>query len=229
MAQRFQLFGWGSNVDTPAQVDPTHDALRASLRPYETQPDPQGIAGGHYSVGAQSGTFAAAIADGARVFQVRWADPTRIFILKKLKVQAITATGFAATSIGCPLQLWLGHGSTANGSGGTALAVSGNKGRATMSATAFLTSGEIRIGTTAGLTAATGETLEAIALGGCAGAPATTNTASPEMFLWDTRDAGEHPIVLLPGDTLAVLTKTPAATGTAVFVFQMSWAETSAF
>lgn len=221
-----QVGGLGSNKDTVAQVDPTHDGLRVSLRPFETQPDPQGANGGHYFANAQTGTMAAGIASAAQVFQVRWADPTKLFVLKKLKVQVACATGFAATSIGAPLQLFVGHGSTANGSGGAAVAISGGKGRATQGSSSFATSGEIRIATTAAITAPTGQTLEGTAIGGCMGAPPTTNVQSPEMYLFDQRDFGDHPLVLIAGDTLGVLTLNPAATGTWVATFTMSWLET---
>ena len=218
--------GVQSNVDTFMQVDPSYDALRASLRPIETQTDPQGPLGGHYFVSAPTGTIAAAIANSAQMFQVRWADPTKLFILKKLKVQAVTLTAFAANTIGCPLQLFVGHGSTANGSGGTAVSLTAGKGRSGHGNTSFATSGEIRVATTAGLTAATGQTLEGQPIGGCAGAPPTALQSS-EMYLFDQRDFGEHPLVLVAGDTLAVLTGQPApsATGTCTFTFSMTWAE----
>ncbi len=172
--------------------------------------------------------MAAGIASAAQAFQLRWADPTKLFILKKLTVQCCTLTGFAATTVGAPLQLFVGHGSTANGSGGTAVGLAGGKGRATQGNTSFATSGEIRIATTAALTAATGQTLEGQPVGGCLGAPNATLVQSPDMPLFEQRDFGDHPLVLLAGDTLAVLTLSPAATGTWVAVFTMSWLETVA-
>lgn len=222
--------GVQSNVDTFMQVDPSYDALRASIRPFETQTDPQGPLGGHYFVSAPTGTIAAAIANSAQMFQVRWADPTRLLIVKKLTVQAVTLTAFSANTIGCPLQLFLGHGSTANGSGGTAVNVTAGKGRSGHGNTAFATSGEIRVATTAGLTAATGQTLEGQPVGGCAGATPTA-LQSPVMALFEQRDFGDHPLILVAGDTLAVLTGQPApsATGTCVFFFTMSWAESVVF
>jgi hypothetical protein len=224
-----RITGFGSNIDTWTQVDPTHDALRTSPRPVETQTDPQGPAGGHFSINAQSGTMAAGIASAAQVFQVRWApSSTILFGLKKLKIQASTLTGFAATALGAPLQLFLGHGSTANGAGGTLISFGGNtnRHRASMAPSAFTTTGEVRAATTAALTAATNQGLEGNPIGGCMGAPNAAISQSPEMYLWDLRDAGDHPILLLPGDTLAVLTLNPAATGTWVFTVTMDWFET---
>jgi hypothetical protein len=221
--------GVQSNVDTFMQVDPTYDALRASLRPYEVQTDPQGPTGGHYFVSAQTGTMSAGIASAAQVFQIRWADSTKLFVLKKLKVQCATLTAFAATSAGVPLQLFVGHGSTANGSGGTSVSLAGGKGRASQGSTSFATSGEIRVSSTAALTAATGQTLEGQPVGGCMGATQLTNTQSPEMYLFDQRDFGDHPLVLVAGDTLAVLTLNPGATGTWIAAFTMSWLEVVSF
>jgi hypothetical protein len=226
MSSPVVLRGFGSNVDTFAQVDPSYDALRASLRPIETQTDPQGPAGGHYAVNTQTGLMAAGIASAAQVFQMRWADPTKLFILKKLTVQCATCTGFAATALGAPLQLFIGHGSTANGSGGAAVGLAGGKGRSSQGSTSFATSGEIRVATTAALTAATGQTLEGQAVGGCMGAPNATLAQSPVMMLWEQRDFGDHPLILLAGDTLAVLTLNPAATGTWTANLTMTWAET---
>lgn len=230
MSQGVVLRGSSGNSDIFAQVDPSHDAVRVSLRPYEHLSSESGVIGGHYSINVQTGLMAAGIASAAQVFQVRWADPAKLFILKKLKVQCGTCTAFAATSLGAPLQLWAGHNSTANGSGGGAASfTSGNKMRASMATSAFASSGEVRIATTAALTAATGQTLEANALGGCMGATQLTNTQSPEMYLFDQRDAGGHPLVLLTGDTLAVLTKDPAATGTWTANVTMEWLEVVAF
>jgi hypothetical protein len=229
MSQGVVIRGFGSNVDTFAQVDPSYDAVRASIRPYETQTDPQGPFGGHYFVSAQSGLMAAGIASAAQVWQLRWADPAKLFILKKLKVQCSTCTGFAATTIGAPLQLFIGHASTANGSGGTAISLTAGKGRSGHGNTAFNTSGEIRIATTAALTAATGQALEGQPIGGCMGADNRTLVSTPEMYLFDQRDFGDHPVVLNQGDTLAILTLNPAATGTWQFCASLSWAESVAF
>ena len=219
---RMQGFGIGSGVFQ--QVDPTYNAARISSRPLDV-----GV-GGHYSINAQTGTMAAGIASAAQVFQVRYAG-SGIMVLKQLTVQCATLTGFAATALGAPLQLFLGHGSTANGSGGTALAPtsSSNKARSSFASTAFATTGEIRIATTGALTAATGQALEAAAIGGCMGAPNITLVQSAVMTLSAIADGEDHPVLLNSGDTLAVCTLNPAATGTWVATFTMDWAEVASF
>ena len=223
-----QIYGFGPNSDEPAQVDPTSGTLRVSLRPIEYTPSAGGTIGGHYKIATLTGTMAAGIASLASVFQVRWADPSKLFMLQRMLVQCATLTGFAATSLGCPLELRVGHGSTANGSGGTALAPNSvsNKMRPIMATTAFATSGEIRVATTGALTAATSQTLEAAGIGICMGAPNATLAQSAPMDLFNMVDEGSHPLVLQSGDTLAVRTYTPAATGTWFATFTMEWIET---
>jgi hypothetical protein len=224
--------GAGPNSNIEAQVDGTFSALRASLKPTEYTSN-LGVLGGHYKIASNNGAsvMAAGIASGAQVFQVRWADPSKLFILERLTVQCSTATGFAATAQGCPLDLIIGHGSTANGSGGSALSVSSisNKMRNVMGSSAFVTSGEIRIASTAALTAATGQTLEPNPIGMCAGAPNATLVQSPPMDLFALIGAGDHPLILATGDTLAIRANNPAATGTWFLNVSMTWLEAVAY
>lgn len=224
------IAGMGPNTDVKAQVDVTWQGLRTSVRPadYTTENGPNG---GHYQISGMTGLMAAGIASLAQVFQVRWASDTKLFILKKLVIQCSTATGFAATSQGAPLELIIGHGSTANGSGGTALAPTSisNKLRAAMATTAFAAGGEVRVATTAALTAATGQALEAAPIGSCMGADNRTLVSTGPMYLFENRDVGEHPLILQSGDTLAIRTNTPAATGTWYMSVSMSWLETTSY
>jgi len=225
-----QIRGFGSNDDVITQVDPTYDAARVSIRPYEFASDQQGVIGGHYYISGQSGLMAANIASAADVFHMMWRDPTKQLILKKFTVQASTCTGFAATALGAPLSLFIAHGATAAGSGGGTIApTNGNKGDWRMGNTGFATSGEIRIATTAALTAPTGAVNEAAAIGGCMGAPNATLAQSPVMNLFECRDFGEHPIKLQAGDCLILQTLNPAATGTWTFNVNVSWLETVSF
>jgi hypothetical protein len=227
MAQSVQLRGSGSNADVVAQVDPTFEAQRTSLRPIEYT-DKNGITGGHYSIAGQTGLMAAGIADAAQVFQTRWVS-AKFFILKRLVLQFATVTGFAS-GIGCPIQLWAAHNATASGTGGAALAPSGtNKMRASMATSDFTVGGgDIRLATTAALAASAGQQLENAALKGCAGAPNITLVQGPPITLFDIA-AGDHPIVQVAGDVLALLTKTPAATGTWTMFLSMDWAEVTSY
>ena len=220
--------GFGSNADSYLQVDPTHDAGRMSIRPWEVRTEPQGPGGGHFCVNGQSGTMAAGIASAADIFHVRWAPASTglMFGLLSLKVQACTLTGFAATAVGAPLQLFHGVKSTAAGSGGTPLNANIVPLFSAQSLSAFTGGGEIRIASTAALTAPTGASNDPNPVGGCLGAPNATLVQSPEMYLFDSRDFGGHPLFLSANDTLQVLTLNPAATGTWVFTITMKWLET---
>lgn len=224
-----QITGTGANDGTSVQLDPSGQALRTSIRGIEHSPG--GATGGQYRIGAQTGTMAAGIASAAEVFQVRWADPAKYFILTSVVVQCATLTGFAAVSLGAPLELIVGHGSTAAGSGGAAVAPtsSSSKMRSSMASTSFTTLGSIRVATTAALTAATGQSLEAAGIGECMGAANATLTQTSQMFLFDQRDTGDHPLVLNAGDSLVVRTLNPAITGTWVAAFQMEWVEATAY
>ena len=224
-----RVTGAAASGTIAAAIDPSSLAMRVTNRGIEHSPGT--VVGGQYRIGGQTGTMAAGIASAAEVFQVRWADPSKYFILTSLVVQCATLTGFAALSLGAPLELMVGHGTTANGSGGAALAPvsTSNKMRSTMATTAFATSGRIGIATTAALTAATGQSLEAASIGECMGAANGTLVQTSQLFLFDQRDTGDHPLVLNAGDSLVVRTLNPAATGTWVACFQMEWVEATAY
>lgn len=220
-----KISGFGNNSDFEAQVDPTHGAVRVCSRPIDHVVG--AVTGGHYGIAGQTGLIAAGIASAGQIFQVRWANTAKIFILKKFVVMCSTCTGFAATALGAPLELIVGHGATANGSGGTALAPTSisNKMRSTMTTTGFLDGGEIRIATTAALTAATGQTVEAAPLSSCAGADNRTLVSTQQMVLFDQSSNGSHPLCLNSGDTLVLRTNAPAATGTWTAFVTMEWIE----
>jgi hypothetical protein len=206
-----------------AKVDETSDAIRASIRPWEH--DIGATRGGHFRVSSQTGLMAAGIASLAQVFQVRWADTSKIFLLKNLTIQCSTCTGFAVTTVGCPLELIVGHGSTANGNGGTTLTPTGGKMRADMATSSFASSGEIRIASTAALTSATGQALDTTPIASSMGADNRTLVSTAQIVLFNLQDFGDFPLVLQTGDTLVVRTNSPAATGTWTMSVSMSWLE----
>ena len=222
-----RLVGHDANAQEFVQIDPTYNALRASLRPIEYKPVVGGLIGGHFRLGCQTGTMTAGIASAAQVFQVWWNSPTKLFLLKLFKVQCATGTGFAATTLGCPLELIVGHGATSAGSGGTAITLKANQNRMRqdMGGSELASSGEIRVASVGAVTAAGGQVLESSAIGECMGAPNATLAQSPEMFLFDSKEHGDHPLTLVTGDTLVVRTLNPAATGTWYADFTMAWAE----
>lgn len=219
-----QLTGIGTNSNVELQVDPTRNAARVQLNPIDTN-GAGGSPGGHYAIGAQTGAVAATVAAAADLFHVWWADPTRFFILKKLVVGATTGTVYTTLS-GLPLELILAHNATAVGSGGTGLTMNtSNRVRQSFVPTALAASGEIRIATTAALTAPTGFIVETNPISNISGAGFSLGTV-PNQVLFDA-SGGDHPLILQRGDVLIVRAG-PAgggASGVAVLSFQMTWAE----
>ena len=116
-----QIIGAGQNANVEAQVDASTLAVHTVLKPTEFKMQGQ-PAGGHFQISGMTGLLAAPITNTGELFSLRWADPAKLFILEKMVVQFSTATGFAATSQGAPVELIIGHGSTANPSGGAGLA-----------------------------------------------------------------------------------------------------------
>lgn len=231
MSSDITIVGTGSNSGIEAQVDASHKAIRVTSRPIEHQVGPDGLNGGHYSIAGITGTIAAGIADLSQVFQILWLSEAKIFILKRLTVQCATLAGFAATSLGAPLEFILGHGATANGSGGATLTPTSvsNKMRTGMATSSFRTAGEIRIATTGALGAATNQTLEGNPISNCMGASNQTLVQTTQMDLWRQVDNGTHPIILQSGDTGVIRVKTPAGTGTWSMAVWMEWVEAQSY
>jgi hypothetical protein len=100
-----------------------------------------------------------------------------------------------------------------------------NRMRGSMAPSGFATSGEIRISTTAALTPATGQTLEPTPIAICQGAPNGTLQQSGQMSLFDLNDAGDHPLILNSGDTLAIRAVSGSGTGTWYMAVQIEWME----
>ena len=219
------ITGSGVNSDVEQQIDRTHLSGRVTIRPLEHKIGL--VTGGHFAATAITGTIAAGIAANAQILQIRWADPTKIFLLKKITAQGATSTIFT-TLFGADLELIVGHNSTANGSGGTALALNSTSNRLnskTMAPSGFAGSGEIRIATTAALTAATGQVLEPAGIGYGRAAPFAANTTLPKFSLFDRVDPTAHPLVLQLGDTLVVRTPNPGASGVWSVGFEIEWIE----
>lgn len=88
-----KLFGFGIFENVQTQVDKTHAALRASLRPPE-----KGVFGS-YKLTLVSGIMAAGLAAGSPIFAVRWGSSAANMLLRKLKFTAATdVTAFAQGS-----------------------------------------------------------------------------------------------------------------------------------
>ena len=204
-----QITGFGPNSSEPAQVDPTTGALRVSLRPIDYTPSFGGVIGGHYKIGTMTGTMAAGIASLAQVFQVRWADPSKLFLLQRMLVQCARGPASRPRRSAVRSSSSSGHGSTANGSGGTALAPNSISNRMRG------IDGSVRVchlwrdphrhhGRAHGGHRPHRSSRSRIGI--CQGAPNATLAQSPQMILFESSAAGDHPLVLNSGDTLAIRT-----------------------
>jgi hypothetical protein len=217
------IAGAGPNSNIEQQVDPSRQASRVTLNPFETTIN--GVVGGHYSIGVQTGAIAATVAAAADLFHLWWADSTKYFLLKKLIVGATTSTVYTTLS-GLPLELVVAHNASAAGSGGsTATFNTSNRLRQSFATTALAASGELRFATTAALTLPTGAVAETNALADISGAGFSLGTI-PNQVLFDCTN-GDQPLMLQRGDVLIVRAGIAGggASGVAVLSFQMAWAE----
>jgi hypothetical protein len=160
--------------------------------------------GYNFSEGAVSGQMAAGLAAGAEIFQFRWAPGAGARKARILCVQmsaAVDTTGFTAGA--ASFDMAVARAWTANGTGGTVVTPTSNsnKLRTSQVPSLFSAGGEIRIASTAALTAGT-KTVDANPINsmvGGAGAAGSTiifpiplyvdwaATASP--LCWITRKA----------------------------------------
>jgi hypothetical protein len=204
---------------------------------------------GHYRGVFTTGTVAAGMAAGGELLQMRWVDATRFCVIQQvtiLEFRNIT-TAFAAGPYN--FQLFRSTGWSADGTGGTAVAVTDPQFQVrpvTMGASLFSTG--FRVATTAALGAGT-KNFDTNPMGACFGnvgsTPAIAEYFIPkgggvtgtggggvDLYSPDTGNA-EHPIVLTSnGGTTSEgisIRATVPATGTWIASFLVKWAEVTAF
>lgn len=185
---------------------------------------------GAYQVGVITGTMAAGIAGDAEIFQFTWMDATRLALVTKVSLMGFSVFTTAFTAGIGHFSLQAKRGITAVGSGGAAPTLTTNNAKLrTDHGTTLISgsSGDLRIATTAALTAATG-TLDAAFLGRVT-IPLEATTVnyariSQEVALFDWRDNNHHPFVCESGEGLAILVTMPA-TGTWYASFKICWQE----
>ena len=176
---------------------------------------------GVYSACAISGVMAAGLAAAAEILQFRWTSTTKLALLKHVHFHAgVDTTGFTAGA--AIFNLLVARTFTAAGTGGGTLTLTGNnaKHKTNMESTAI---GEIRVATTAALTAGT-KTLDSnphatIVTG--------VGTAAGQDIINDhdlTHADFEHPI-MLAADEGFVIQATVPATGTWKFGVEILWEE----
>ena len=205
------------------------------------RPIPYGTLG-HYAVSARTGSIAAGMAANGQIFHARWTDATRFAVIYEIWIDEFdNTTAFTAGRFQFALdraRSW-----TADGSGGTALTLTGDNAqmRTDMGASLF---GAIRIATTAALGAGT-STFDANpikTIGGRVGAiankhiiPQSPVVTTQEVAsgigvpLFVLTDGGmRHPIVLAQNEGIAIRGTVPA-TGVWSATVSMYWAEVTAY
>jgi hypothetical protein len=182
-----------------------------------------------YSTSVTTGTIAAALAANSAVFAMRLnpGSGTTLAEVDRIRLKFTTLLAFTtAITGGRGLALYRGAGATTAGGTGVAAATRKNS---TAAASQFDTAngGDIRVATTAALTV-TGVTFEAnpfrsVSLAHAGGLGGFAD------FTWEFHDAECYPIILQPGQLLAV--RNPAAmdaVGTWQLQVDVDWRETTA-
>lgn len=192
---------------------------------------------GCYRLAATSGVIAAGLGAGAQLFYMKWPDATRVAVIQRVKLSFQTLALFTAGTLDdFGFDMLKVTGASAGG-GGIAIAGSAvSKLRASMSASLFGAS-DIRIATTAALTALA--TLDANAIAASIGDPQRANPASgteeqrvndPTLVFEPRVGDGEHPLVLSQNEGFVLRNRAvwPAA-GTGLVQVEVSWAEVTAY
>lgn len=224
------LSGVDAQGSVKAQVDPTHDALRVQVRP--TEHTLNSLIGGHYGVSVYSGTVAASLAANSVLFAMRWADPTKVLVLKRLfawmaitgtpgTLQAFALEAIRATSFTTSF--------SANNTNTTPATSSQKMRTSNMAGSVFSTSGTIQVCTTAGMTGMT-YTLDTAGFASNTLQGTVAAGAGGSLLLYDETQFGQHPLVLSTNE--GVVVRNPIAlpaTSTVQLGFQALWLETAAF
>jgi hypothetical protein len=222
-----QIQGNGGAV---AEVDGTnYRALRTANRPLDVG------ALGHYQFAGVTGAIAAGMAANGELFHFRWTDATRLAVIHKISVTGMRATtAFVAGTI--DLKATIARSWTADGSGGTAVTMTGNNQKMRTSMGTSLV-GTIRIATTAALGAGT-KTLDTQDIGLIAThSSGGVGSATPiigsihlpltDLFEQDVADL-EHPVILAQNEGVVVRATVPG-TGVWNLGVMCKWSEVAAF
>lgn len=184
---------------------------------------------GQYSAAHLSGTMAAGLAANAEVFQYRWTDATRLALVNKVWLDGLSGSATAFTAGFAKVDLLFSRSWTADGSGGTAMTITGNNQKLRTSMGTMLV-GAIRGSSTAALTAGT-KTNDSQSLGLFAfsiGTVANVIYAPNRIELFDSKNHQSHPVVLAQNEGLSARATVPA-TGTWQFGMSIGWTEVASY
>jgi len=217
------------NGGTVAEVDgSTFRALRSVSRPVDHG------ALGAYAYGGFTGILPAALAANSEIFQFRWADATRLAVIRRIRISAAVSTTFFAAGVPLQLDLVKATAWTVQGTLGTGLTTAALLKRRTSMGSSLVATGDARIATTAALGAGT-KTLETLSLTSIAAAGPITASLngtiiSPGTILWQAEVGdGEHPLVLVQNEGFVIRSVAVPATGTWTAAITIDWAEVTAY
>lgn len=233
--------GPGSKVGTESIIDALRGAQRVALSPIDHS-DPNGNVLGFYRATFVTGASVSIGAAGILAY-LRWSDPSRYLML--IRAQAAVAVSAAITvATLVDLGLYISRGSSAAGSGGSALTLTGqnNKLRGNMGSSLVT---DARVGTTGALTRPTGGTVDSqpIAaspfplkvspdIGATAATGVALGVAAPLVELYKHDAHGGHPVILTPGNGETLEFQQIAAgpvTGALKWYLTLEWAELAGF
>lgn len=232
MSDEFTVVGAGSHSDIEQQVDPSYMASRVSLRPIEhTVPGEDGK-GGHYYADAASGALTGVAANGL-VYSCQWTDPSYLMVLKRVALVYYITTAYTTAQMN-DFELIAATTFTAPDTGGTVV-VPIPKRRSRMAQGSVV--GDMRISSTAALTAGAGKTLDGAGLRIAADGPpnvaiptATLGVPRQELLLYDNKEFGVHPKVFGKGEGWNIRMITAmGAVGVIKLYVHAEWAEVKEF
>ena len=199
-------------------VDPTMKAARVVIKPDEML--------GAYQLSVASGALTT-VAAGAPIFSFRYApNNSTVCVIKRISIGFVCTTAFgAAQAMG--YGVYVARSFSGSDSGGTAATLTGNnnKYRTSLATTAVT---DLRIGTTAALTAGT-RTLDAQALGTNYFYVPGVGTSLTQTDLI-SYDANDYPIVLANNEGFVINNLVlMGATGVGTAVVNVEWFEANAY
>lgn len=182
---------------------------------------------GIYSVGNVSGVMAANLGAAAPIFSARWTHATNLCLIKRVTLSV--AEGATAFTAGAALfNLFVARSYTVVDSGGTSILPSGNQSKLRTSGMGTTLFGDIRLSSTATLTAGT-RTLDSNPIASLAcGVLATAGSLILAPWAMLDQRPGEHPLILAQNEGI-VLQATVPATGTWQFGVKVDWTEITAY
>jgi hypothetical protein len=212
----------GASSSTTMTVDPTMLAARISERPPEIL--------GAYQIGAVSGLLTGAAA-GATVFSFRWAPSTstQLCMIRRVEVGFSTTTAFG-TAQALSYSMIIARSYTVSPTAGTQLlfsAANSGKMRTAMPNSAFVAAGDIRIASTAAITAGTRtlDTNPVAYVQGSSTAIGTTLTSQP-IF---QHQPGDYPLILATNEGFEIQSNIAmGATGVINLTVMVEWMELAA-